>query len=106
MVAMSSLVQVNIGVAAVSIAYCFHEAKKLQVFGSLVSPSTIVNQPANIRLAVAAAGGSTLFLGLSLLEQAFFSEDSTGKTISLAFWPPLLVPVVHYVPDFVLRNKT
>lgn len=79
MVAMSSLVQANIGVAAVSIAYCFHEAKKLQVFSSLVSPSMMVNQPANLRLAVAAAGGSTLFLGLSLLEQAFFREDSTVR---------------------------
>jgi hypothetical protein len=79
MVAMSSLVQVNIGVAAVSIAYCFYEAKKLQVFSSLVSPSTMLNQPANLRLAVAVAGGSTLFLGLSLLERAFFRDDSTGK---------------------------
>ncbi len=75
---MSSLVQVNIGVAAVSIAYCFHEAKKLQAFSSLVSPSMMLNQPANLRLAVAAAGGSSLFIGLSLLEQAFFCGDSTG----------------------------
>ncbi len=86
MVAMSSLVQVNIGVAAVSIAYCFREAKKLQILSSLVSPSTLLNQPANLRLAVAAAGGSTLFLGLSLLEQAFFREDSTGTIYYFMFW--------------------
>jgi hypothetical protein len=87
MVAMSSLIQVNIGVAAVSIAYCFNEAKKLQNFSSLVSPSTMLNQPANLRLAVVAAGGSTLFVGLSLLEQAFFREDSTGTIYFYGVWP-------------------
>lgn len=76
---MGSLVQVNIGVAAVSIAYCLNEARKVQLFSSVISPASLLNQPANLRIALAAAGSSSIFLGLSLLERAFFREDSTVK---------------------------
>ena len=76
---MGSLVQVNIGVAAVSIAYCLNEARKLQLFNVVVSPASLLNQPTNLRIALAAAGSSTIFLGLSLLERTFFREDSTGS---------------------------
>ena len=85
---MGSLVQVNIGVAAVSIAYCLNEARKVQLFSSVISPASLLNQPANLRIALAAAGSSSIFLGLSLLERAFFREDSTGA-LNHAFYSDL-----------------
>ena len=86
---MTSLVQLNIGVAAVSIAYCLHEARKLQLF-NVLTPAALGNQPTNIRIAAAVAGSSTLFLGLSLLERTFFREDSTGAYSVLLFLMELI----------------
>mmetsp|Transcript_16712 Transcript_16712/g.45540 ORF Transcript_16712/g.45540 Transcript_16712/m.45540 type:complete len:89 (-) Transcript_16712:174-440(-) len=61
---LASLIRLNVGVASVSLGYCFYEAKNIKIV-DLLGPSN----PINLRVAAAAAAASSAFVGLSVLER-------------------------------------